>query len=335
MLTTSASGVTGPPYFLFPEGVNSTPTSTIDDEDVVLSTKADAYMDQDLFQKWLSVFTDFAHRRNPGRPNLLILDGHNSRLMEDSLASAAVNSIHILCLPSHLTHLLQPNDANYNFVFKSMLRDKIEKFATTSHQLSYGALSFLAWESLKEKRMSASICSSFGKCGVYPFDDSKALSLLEEEKPSEPLSSVAGEVLHFVKEVQREREVLSAKFKELEEKEVVFKGKKRFFSSSYSQVLTTSASIAFIRLDKIWKEVRGLKAKELQQWVLQQPEYTELDLLHPDTKKKLTMEQLKEKIFDDLKKSHTLLDLGVKRWLEKNLVVLPNNEQLLREANSE
>ena len=42
MLTTSASGTTGPPYFLFPEGVNSIPTSTIDDEDVVVYTKADA-----------------------------------------------------------------------------------------------------------------------------------------------------------------------------------------------------------------------------------------------------------------------------------------------------
>ena len=332
MLTTNACGAIAMPYFLFPADAGSIPTSTIEGDDVLVSTKAEAYMDQDLFQKWLSIFTDHVHRVNPNRHNLLILDGHNSRLLEDSLVSAAVNGIHILCLPSHLTHLLQPNDANFNFLFKKVLREKIEVFARTSRPLSFGMLAHLAMEALRDQGMSNSIRSSFRKCGVYPFDDSKAISLLAEEKAEKPFSPIAGKVLRFVREVQKEREELIEKIKEIEEKEEVFQGK-RFFSSTYSQVLTSSKSIAYLRLDKIWRAVKNFKAKDLRQWALDQPEYSEADLFDPNTRKKIPMDKLKEKIYADLKKMHAVLEIGVKRWIEKNMVTLPSNEELIREAN--
>jgi len=113
MLLTNAKGEQGMKYILYPGSVaNMDPTSALspdDRTDLVTSSKTDAYMDQ----------------------NLLILDGHNSRLNVNTLVTAAMNNVEILCLPSHLTHLLQPNDANYNHRFKVELVDCVN-FGCTS-----------------------------------------------------------------------------------------------------------------------------------------------------------------------------------------------------------
>ena len=148
LLTTNAHGECLTPYFLFPAGVSTVPTSIIEGEDPLISSKGEVYMDQELFKQWLSYFIDAAHQQNPGCHNLLLLDGHNSRLDENTIASAAVQGIHILCLPSHLTHLLQPNDANFNAIFKKHLRDFIEELLTTSQQLTNGILSYLVMKAV-------------------------------------------------------------------------------------------------------------------------------------------------------------------------------------------
>lgn len=56
---------------------------------------------------------DFHTRQNgglKGKPRLLLLDGHNSHLSLDVVQYAMDNNIHLLCLPAHTTHLLQPLD---------------------------------------------------------------------------------------------------------------------------------------------------------------------------------------------------------------------------------
>jgi hypothetical protein len=44
------------------------------------------------------------------RPLLLIFDGHYSHLSIKTVLLAIENDIHLLCLPSHSAHLLQPFD---------------------------------------------------------------------------------------------------------------------------------------------------------------------------------------------------------------------------------
>ncbi|KLO08249.1 DDE-domain-containing protein, partial [Schizopora paradoxa] len=45
-----------------------------------------------------------------GKPILLILDGHGSHLTDEMVELAIKNNIHLLCLPPHCTHKLQPLD---------------------------------------------------------------------------------------------------------------------------------------------------------------------------------------------------------------------------------
>ena len=48
--------------------------------------------------------------KNVEKPILLIFDGHYSHLSMKSVQLAIRNNIHLLCLPSHCTHILQPLD---------------------------------------------------------------------------------------------------------------------------------------------------------------------------------------------------------------------------------
>ena len=52
----------------------------------------------------------------PVRPVILIQDGHGSHVSIELIELARKNDVHLLCLPAHCTHILQPLDVG---VFKS------------------------------------------------------------------------------------------------------------------------------------------------------------------------------------------------------------------------
>ena len=49
---------------------------------------------------------------------LLIEDGHASHITIDVIELARANNIHLLCLPSHTSHILQPLDIGVFHSFK-------------------------------------------------------------------------------------------------------------------------------------------------------------------------------------------------------------------------
>jgi hypothetical protein len=50
---------------------------------------------------------------------LLIQDGHTSHISIELIEAARANDVHLLCLPAHTTHLLQPSDVGVFKSFKS------------------------------------------------------------------------------------------------------------------------------------------------------------------------------------------------------------------------
>ena len=63
--------------------------------------------------KW---FEFFLANIPPTQPVLLIMDGHGTHMSIELIELARFNDVHLLCLPSHTTHVLQPLDVG---VFKS------------------------------------------------------------------------------------------------------------------------------------------------------------------------------------------------------------------------
>ena len=57
------------------------------------------------YMKW---FQFFLKSIPPARPVLLIEDGHASHISMEVIELARTNNVHLLCLPAHTTHILQP-----------------------------------------------------------------------------------------------------------------------------------------------------------------------------------------------------------------------------------
>ncbi len=75
------------------------------------------WTDQELFRSWLK--NHFLQYVVPGRPIILLLDGHSSHYEPVSIEIAQKENIILFCLPPHTSHESQPLDCS---VFGSLKR---------------------------------------------------------------------------------------------------------------------------------------------------------------------------------------------------------------------
>jgi hypothetical protein len=75
-------------------------------------------MESEQFEEWFEkVFVKFT--QNVDGAKLLILVGHASHFSIKIIEIADTNNIHIICMPAHSTHLLQPLDVGVFKHFKA------------------------------------------------------------------------------------------------------------------------------------------------------------------------------------------------------------------------
>ena len=79
-----------------------------DDPKAKFAYSPNGWTDDELGFQWLS--EHFEPHTVSSRPRLLILDGHGSHINWKFCQFAITHNIHIMCLPAHSTHLLQPLD---------------------------------------------------------------------------------------------------------------------------------------------------------------------------------------------------------------------------------
>ena len=106
------------------------------------------------------------------RPVLLIEDGHSSHVSIELIELARENSVHILCLPSHTTHLLQPLDVGVFKSFKSHYNNECRKYliahpGRTIATENIAALVGMAWS---QSLTPVNIMAGFRKAGAYPLN---------------------------------------------------------------------------------------------------------------------------------------------------------------------
>ena len=136
------------------------------------SFQPNGWMTDELGEKW---FTEiFLKHCGPQRPQVLILDGHSSHESLAILENALANDIHILSLPPHTTHVLQPLDRAVFGPFSTAFNAECSNFISenvlnTVNKWSFHGLVKLAWE---KSFTIHNIQSTFRVCGIYPFDRS-------------------------------------------------------------------------------------------------------------------------------------------------------------------
>ena len=110
----------------------------------------------------------------PTKPFLLIVDGHASHMSIEAIEFAKSNDIHVLCLPSHTTHILQPLDIGVLKSFKSHFSRACTKFMADNPGwvITTDVLAFIIAEAWPHSFTQLKIMSGFRKSGLFPLNPS-------------------------------------------------------------------------------------------------------------------------------------------------------------------
>jgi len=106
------------------------------------------------------------------RPQILIVDGHDSHNFIELIDVAVENNVHIIELPAHTSHWLQPCDRTVFGPFKNAYRKACADLTTlfpgsVVSKSNFCGLLKKAWE---EAVTPSNIVSGFRACGIFPFN---------------------------------------------------------------------------------------------------------------------------------------------------------------------
>ena len=199
LLCVSAAGKTMPPLFVM-KGKTRRCLQAYNTENripgAVYTFQSKGWMEEQLGIEWFEQI--FLPNCGDHRPQLLILDSHCSHEVLTVLEMAKENNIHILALPPHCTHALQPLDRcifgpvnkAYNNACSQFTSDNPGKvvdknvFPELYKQAYYAGVT------------AGNIKSGFRSCGIHPFNsdavpDSMMAPSLVTDQPAPPTPPAA------------------------------------------------------------------------------------------------------------------------------------------------
>ena len=157
----SASGVALPPMIIYPRK-KAVPDHLKENAfpGTIFTNSENGWINQEIYSMWFCYFLKSIH------PVLLIEDGHASHI------SMEINDVHLLCLPSHTTHVLQPLDIGVFKSFKSYFSNACHKYITSNpgRVITTENIASLVGEAWPHSVTPVNIMSGFKKSGVYPLN---------------------------------------------------------------------------------------------------------------------------------------------------------------------
>lgn len=170
----NAGGTSVPPFYIFPR---------VHFKDAFLKNgppgcagvaQKTGWMTEQTFKDWFNHFLAYSHPSKEN-PILLVLDNHDSHLTIGFIDTAKENGVHLLTIPPHTSHKLQPLDISVYGPFKRQYNREVDSWlinnpGKTVSILEIAELSGRAW--LKAS-MPRNILSGFSSAGLCPFDCDK------------------------------------------------------------------------------------------------------------------------------------------------------------------
>ena len=152
------------------------------------------WMSKEVYLEW---FKFFLENIPPIRPVVLIQDGHASHISVELIELARANDIHLLCLPAHTSHILQPLDVGVFKSFKANFSKACAMYMAKNpgRVITTDVIASLIGSAWPSSHTPVNIMSGFRKSGIYPLnpgaiDDrdlapSKAFQCLEKTTSDE------------------------------------------------------------------------------------------------------------------------------------------------------
>ena len=101
-----------------------------------------------------------------------MLDGHGSHITIDVIEHGQANEIHMLCLPSHMSHILQPLDVGVFKSFKSFFSKVCRQHMAKNPGcvITEDILASVVGDAFAQSHTPLNILGGFKKAGIYPFN---------------------------------------------------------------------------------------------------------------------------------------------------------------------
>ena len=143
----------------------------------VFVNSSNGWINSNLFQQW---FEFFMQHIPPTWPVLLIMNGHASHMSIDLIELSRSNGVHILCLPSHIMHVLQHLNVGVFKSFKSHFSKACSKYlaANPGRVITSNKLASLVAEAWPQSDTPLNITSGFRKSGIFPPNPSEVTDRL-------------------------------------------------------------------------------------------------------------------------------------------------------------
>ena len=141
------------------------------------------WTDNDLAMRWLRDLFDPESALIAGvnQPRLLILDGHGSHISFEFIQYCIDSGIHLICLPAHSTHLLQPLDVGlfspYQHFYGLAVDNHIRSGQSQEGIRKAVFIPFLT-EACTKTMTSHSIQQAFTATGIWPLNLRRVLGKL-------------------------------------------------------------------------------------------------------------------------------------------------------------
>ena len=167
----SASGYILPPMIVFPRVRVSEALKASAPPGSIVAAQKKGWITAELYLRW---FRFFLEQIPPARPVLLIQDGCSSHISIELIELAKENHVHLLCLPSHTTHVLQPLDVGVFSSFKHQVGLALNRLLRSSEgrvptSEDIPAILSEAWP---KSVTPVNIMSGFRKSGIHPLNPS-------------------------------------------------------------------------------------------------------------------------------------------------------------------
>lgn len=192
----------------------------------------------------------------PSDPVLLAVDGHKSRFDAPAIAVAHKHNVTVFCLPSHTTHLLQPNGSGFNKSFKTKIGKSLSGKVANGALLDCPTIAQHCVTALRSHNILRTIRNSFEHCGIYRLDRSKMSKMIESERPRQPAFNPNDQaILDRIRATAADIQAAQAASKERRKKPVTG----RRFSTAKAQILTSADSISLITISSLMAIANSIK----------------------------------------------------------------------------
>ena len=169
LICCSAAGYCIPPLIIFPRVRMNDKLKTGAPPGTIFETSPKGWINKDIFSHWLDFFIKCIPKT---RPVLLVYDGHASHISIEVIEKARKNDVHLLCLPAHGTHILQPLDIPVMRSFKLNFSKACSEFLVRNpgRVVTEYDLSGLLGKAWPKSLTTLNMMSGFCKSGIFPLN---------------------------------------------------------------------------------------------------------------------------------------------------------------------